>query len=171
MVTSVKETATAACVRHPFLGPDAWASVRNKRPIGDGAKAALICQFSCPIRDQCPFNGVEGAEIIISNGWYISNGSFITPPEGTLEIHQAAAFLGLRPEYFKGLVRTLRITGIKGPASLIFYYMEDLWKIAEHHGPGHGTAARYEVHILRGEEPCAVCVRARNLEAEGASLL
>lgn len=171
MVTYVEDTATAACVRHPFLGPDAWSSVRIKRPVGDGAKAALVCQFACPIRDRCPFIGVEGNEIIVSRGWYISNGSFITPPEGTLEIHQAAAFLGLRPEYLQELVRALRIQGIKGPAYLIFYQMDDLWKIAEHHGPKHGTAARYEVHLLRGEEPCARCVQARNLEAESAGLL
>lgn len=161
-----------ACFQNPLLGPDAWTEVEKKRPTGEGIKAALICRFSCQVRDRCPF-GERGTEIIANGGgWFTNGGKFIKPPANMLESNQAAAYIGIPSSY---LVRVIRETGIKrfkGPSHLTYLLLEDVERLADTHGPRHGTVLCYNLHLLRGQVPCKECTTAKEgVEVSGARVL
>lgn len=161
-----------ACFQHPMLGRDAWHQVHARHPINDGAKASLVCQFACTIRDQCPFMvWGEGSETIAGGGWFTARGQFVKPPDGMLEMHQAAAYVGVKFEYFYMIVREAGIKPTRGPSSLYYMHMTDVEFLAANHGPKHGSGPRYDLHLLRGEVPCTQCRVARRMEVQDASVL
>lgn len=164
-----EDDSNYACADHETLSPDAWTQVHHKRPIGEGAKAAIVCQFAC--RAKCPF-GDQGNEIIANGGWFTANGTFIKPPDNMLESHQAAAYLGLDTDYLKVVIRNLGIKTVRGPSLTTYIPLSDVLRIAERHGPRHGTLARYNLHVIRGEVPCVYCTGAKSSkEMQSAGVL
>lgn len=162
-----------ACYQNPLLGPDAWAMVEKRRPVKDGAKASLICRFSCQLRNACPFGEDKGAEIIANGGgWFTTEGKFIKPPEDMLETNQAAAYVGVTHEQFLAILRGWGTPRTRGPGYVTFVPLKEVQRIAETHGPGHGTVLCYNQHLLRGEVPCYRCTAAKEVvEATGARVL
>lgn len=158
---------TEACVNHPILSPDAWSEISNGRPTDDGIKAWLVCRFACPVRNRCPFD--EGSEIIAKGGWFDSRGRFIRPPDDRMELRQAVVYLGISEQYLRKLIKLKGIEIVSGPSSVQIAYLRisDVEELALSLGPRHGTLTRYELHLLRGEEPCNICYTAHSLIEHG----
>lgn len=149
-----------ACVNHPILTPDAWSEISNGRPSNNGIKAWLVCRFACPVRESCPFD--DGQEIIAKGGWFDSRGRFVKPPDDRMELRQAVVYLGISEQYLRKLIKLHGIKTVSGPSAVHISYLriEDVEDLALSLGPRHGTAARYELHLLRGEQPCNLCYAA-----------
>lgn len=148
----------AACVNHPTLDPDAWSMVRNGWPTKEGAKAAAVCRFVCPIRDSCPM--VDGPEVrrelIAKGGWFNAAGKFVEGAPGFIEFHISAAFIGKSPSRLTDVIRAqdVKLEMWKGRR---FMFEEDVRQLATTNGPSHGTFRMYMLHLLRRETPCAYC--------------
>lgn len=162
-----KTSSLEACVNHPILSPDAWSEISNGRPSEDGIKAWLVCRFACPVRDKCPFD--EGSEIIAKGGWFDSRGRFIRPPDDRMELRQAVVYLGISEQYLRKLIKIHGIETVTGPSSVQIAYLRvaDVEELASSLGPRHGTTARFELHLLRGEHPCNLCYMAYSLIEHG----
>lgn len=168
-----REDLQVGCVNNPVLGMDAWSEVDKYYPAGEGAKASIVCRFACPLSNACPF-GEEGTSIIANGGgWFTNRGVFIKPSDDLMEVHQAAAYIGITPIYFEVLARALGLQRIKSPLSSFVNLVrfEDVEMLAESHGPRHGSGARYDLHLLRGEVPCKKCRAARRVEVKNAGVL
>lgn len=157
MCTNQPTFAREACVNHPLLSADAWSEISNGRPSEDGIKAWLVCRFACPVRDKCPFD--EGQEVIAKGGWFDSRGNFIKPPDDRMELRQAVAYLGISEQYLRKLIKINDIKTVTGPSSVQIAYLrvDDVKELALTLGPRHGTLTRFELHLLRGEQPCNLC--------------
>lgn len=168
-----QEDLQVACVNNPVLGMDAWSEVDKYYPAGDGAKASIACRFACPLKNDCPF-GEQGTGIVANGGgWFTHRGVFIKPPNEFMEMNQAAAYIGITTTYLEVLVRALGIQRTKSPLSTFVTYIrfEDVEMLAENHGPRHGSGARYDLHLLRGEVPCKKCRAVRHVEVKDAGVL
>lgn len=172
-MTQYLDSSEMACHQNPVLGPDAWNHVRNNHPVGDGARAALVCRFACRIRDRCPFGEENGVEAIAGKGWFGTSGRFIKPPDDLLEVTQAAAYIGLQLSYLNVLIKKQGIErrSIKGTGLTTFIRLTDVYRLADTHGPRHGTAERHTLHLLRGEVPCLWCKLTQKAETSHASVL
>ena len=168
-----QEDLQIGCVNNPVLGMDAWSQVDKFYPAGDGAKAAIVCRFACPLKNACPF-GDEGAAVVANGGgWFTYKGVFIKPPDELMEVNQAAAYIGVTVKYLESVVQLLGLRKFRSPLSTLVMLLrfEDVETLAETHGPRHGSGARYDLHLLRGEVPCKQC-RAKRLEvSEDAGVL
>lgn len=151
------ERKSAACYQHPTLGAEAWCQISNGRPVQDGLKASLVCRFACPIRNQCPFD--DGFDIIARGGWFDAKGSYFEPPEELIDLQHAAAYVGIYQEYLRGLIKARELQTVRGPSNLTYLRIEDVKQLAMTHGPRHGSLARRELHLLRGEPLCDTCTR------------
>lgn len=143
-----------ACVDHPVLTPEAWHQVRGSKVVGEGVYAALVCQFACAARDRCPFT--EGVETVAAGGWFNQFGKFIKMPEGTIELHQAAAYIGLNKSKFAYQLQRNNIRCAGRFHNHGTYATREIKALAERLGPEHGTPERAKLHQVLGQE-CRYC--------------
>lgn len=163
------------CVDHPTLAPDAWHQVETGKPMAAGARAALVCRFSCPARDQCPVAESLAAqqaqhsepktvaktggwaETIYSKGWFDRQGNLIPFADNEIEAHQAAAYLGMQLHAFQYLVR-LRDLQSRKLRHARFYKLSDIRALAAGgSGIACGNQAKLILHELRGDGDCPRC--------------
>jgi len=145
----------AACRNHPVLGPDAWSGVINGRPQGDGARALMVCQRSCPVKQVCR-EQYQGIETIAGGGWFNSKGQFQEPVDELLDVSHAAAYLDLDVERVRRMVgRRLPVTDKRGGRA--WFKFEDIVRISMIYDPPHGSSQRHKLHELRGERVCSTC--------------
>lgn len=146
----------AACSRSPFLSPDAWHKVEGGLPVEEGAEAALVCQFTCPVQAQCLAARTKDTNVVVGGGWYDSNGTFHPPLDGELELRQAAAYLGSTLEHFRRRKLESRKDGWR-----IYYDLDRIQRIDGIRRQVHGTLAERKLHYLHGDpRPCNLCARA-----------
>jgi hypothetical protein len=150
-------TEDAACLKHPFLGPDAWSEVLYGYPRNEGIQAALVCRFACPVRQQCKDSGYRAKEMIAGGGWFNRHGYFNQDPEGKLELHQAAAYIGVPISRLQSWVSRGKIAPAKRYGGRVWLLLTDVQELAKKHGPSHGTVQAWQLHQLRGEAQCADC--------------
>lgn len=145
----------ASCRNHPVLEPDAWHGVRYGYPENEGASAALVCRFVCPVKAQCKAE-IQGPDIIAGGGWYNRFGVFTEPAIDEIEVNQAAAYIGIMPLRLRNLVRRRKMAHRKA-GNHMYLALDDVQKLATEYGPLHGTCDAHRLHIIRGEEPCSDC--------------
>lgn len=166
----------AACFNHKVLSPEAWHAVANGPPTGDGARAIFTCRQICPVQPNClaeyARNGTPGTafETIAGGGWFSARGKFYAPPDGLMNIAEAAACLGL--EVNKAL-RILRDHAVTAPGRMSrlrnWYSAEFVKELARNLGMEHGTMRAAEHHHLHREPLCTPCSRAWNMEENVAA--
>lgn len=149
----------AACRDHPLLEPDSWFQINFGYPHGVGAQAALVCRFACPVAIECR-NHIQGRDIIAGGGWYNRNGVFHQERDGEIELHQAAAYIGMGVARLQDLVSRKRVTPVRRFRNRTFLSLADVRRLSCVYGPVHGTLRALQLHQLRGERPCESCAAA-----------
>lgn len=146
-----------ACVDHPTLSPEAWAEVDTGWPKKDGIAAHLTCRFVCRNYYTCPIT--EGASTIAGRGWFTRLGEFREQSGEYIDVVFASVFLGVRKDGLLTIIRDNNYVSkmVGGRRMMLVSDMMDLVKSI---GPRHGTVARYHLHILHGQSPCAWCTAA-----------
>lgn len=144
----------AACHNHPFLNAEAWFDVEAGVPRDQGARALIVCRFSCPVREKCR-EKYQGVDAIAGGGWFDGNGTFHDLGNDVMDIYQAAAYVGVPTERFRQMVhKKLKPAFYRNGRN--WYRVEDIMKLTITR-PAHGTYGAQEVHILRGEPYCEQC--------------
>jgi hypothetical protein len=156
---SVGETwiEDAACVNHPFLGPDSWSKVQWGYPHDEGTQAVLVCRFVCPVRQQCQ-DSFRGNEMIAGGGWFNRHGYYNKDHEQMMELHQAATYIGVPLTRLQNWVARKKLIAAKRYNGRVWLWLTEVQDLAKRYGPPHGTVQAWQLHLLRGEEPCATCV-------------
>lgn len=154
-----------ACVDHPQLSPDAWHHLDSSKPVDAGARAALVCRFSCPVRDRCPVP--PSSETICGDGWWDRQGNLMPFMDGLIEANQAAAYLGLTIRAFLYLAQYSGVTYVTKIRHMRFFDLEQIRALAPKNGPQCGSAAKLALHEMRGDPPCTRCV---GILSEGATV-
>lgn len=150
-------TEDAACLKHPFLGPDAWGEVLWGFPHNEGARAALVCRFVCPVRAQCR-DSYHEKEMIAGGGWVNRRGVFHENPEGTMELHQAAVYIGITVVRLQSWLSRGKVQAARRLGGRSWLWLTNVKELAQKYGPPHGTVQAWQLHQLRGEAICPECV-------------
>lgn len=145
-----------ACVDHPQLPSDAWHDLDSSKPMGRGARAALVCRFSCPVRHECPVP--PSMETICGAGWWDRQGNLMPFEDGLIEMNQAAAYVGLTNQAFLSLAKYSGVSFVAKVRHLRFFDLTQIKELASKHGPPCGTATKLALHEMRGDGPCQRCL-------------
>lgn len=151
----VADPTDLACFKHPFLSPDAWADVESARLTEQSGMASMVCLFLCKVRDTCPMH--NGVESVAAGGWYDSSGAFIRPEPGEMEMHQAAAYIGIQVDRLRGICGAQGIKRTRMWRQMSFLRFSDVQQLAKKYHPEHGTFRALLVHKLRGQPNCSFC--------------
>lgn len=148
----------AACRNHPMLDRDAWNMVESGYPVGDGAKAVVVCRKACPVRKECRASFTRGVECVAGGGWFDVKGRFVGADLDAYDSILAGAYLGVDPSKVRSWMhKDLPVKYIfKGRAWFDVNHLDRLVYIRRR-GAAHGTYAAKVAHQIRGEDPCRMC--------------
>jgi len=148
----------AACHQHPLLGPDAWTEVADGRPIGDGIKALMVCRYTCPVRKECGKGVTSAQDTVAGGGWWNLRGQFLNPGDGQyLDANQAATYLGVSVPRWNRHALIHKVPVVHREGGRKYFHIDSVRRMVRILGASHGTREAYQLHQLRGEDPCALC--------------